>query len=121
MPFRLAFFLVVNTLNVFVVQKILDGFVVSGGWTGFIIAGVIIGLLNSFLKPILKVLSLPFIFLTAGLFLIVVNAVILWFAELLISFLDVAGVSLTITGIGTYIAAVVLFGVINYLFQKVLR
>ncbi|MDF2379419.1 MAG: phage holin family protein [Candidatus Gracilibacteria bacterium] len=119
--YSLVFFLVLNTINVFLVSQVLDGFIVTGGWFGFAVVGFVIGLLNLFVKPFLKLLSLPFIFLTAGLFVIVVNAVILWMAQGTLNMLDLETVSLTIDGLGTYIAAVVLFGIVNYLFQKILR
>lgn len=119
--YQIAFFLVVNTINVYAVTQLLDGFIVTGGWYGYALVGVIIGLLNLIVKPILKLLSLPFIFLTAGLFMIVVNAVILYLGQNIVEILNFSTVNLTIEGIGTYIAAVVLFGIVNYIFQKLLR
>ena len=117
----LLLFVVLNTVSVAIVQQILDDFVITGGVPAFVLIGVIIGLLNLFLKPLLKVLSLPFIFLTAGLFVIVVNAVILWFAEVLVSGLAIGQIALSIDGMFTYVAAVLLLGFFNYLFQKIIR
>lgn len=121
MLYSLVFFLVANTVSVYGVQSFLDGFHVGGGWIGCAVVGLIIGLLNIFVKPFIKLFSLPFIFLTAGLFMIVVNAIILWIAQVVTNGLGVEGISLTIDGITTYIAAVLLFGVLNYLFQKVFQ
>ena len=117
----LLLFVVLNTVSVAIVQQILDDFVITGGVPAFVLIGVIIGLLNLFLKPLLKVLSLPFIFLTAGLFVIVVNAVILWFAEVLVRGLAIGQIALSIDGMFTYVAAVLLLGFFNYLFQKIIR
>jgi putative membrane protein len=114
-------FIALNTASVYLVQQILDEFVVTGGTMGYVFIGVIIGLLNVFIKPLLKILSLPFIFLTAGLFVLVLNALILWVAQTIVNTLSIASVSLMIGGVGTYIAAVVLFGLLNYVFQKLLR
>ena len=44
----------------------------------FAAVGLIFGLVSTVIKPLLKVLSLPLIFLTLGLFTIVINAVVLW-------------------------------------------
>lgn len=114
-------FLALNILSVYLVHQLLDGFIITGGTTGFVVVGVVIGLLNVFVKPLLKVLSLPFIFLTIGLFLIIVNAAILWLAENFVTFLDIPNVTFMIEGMGTYAVAVLLLGILNYLFQKVLR
>ena len=50
-----------------------------------LVVAAIFGLVNAFIKPVLKLLSLPFIILTLGLFSLVVNAAMLqltsWFAE----------------------------------------
>lgn len=39
---------------------------------------VILGLINAFVRPLLRLLSCPFILLTLGLFLLVINAFTLW-------------------------------------------
>ncbi|MDP2691552.1 MAG: phage holin family protein [bacterium] len=114
-------FIALNTASVYLVSYLLDQFVVTGGPMGFVVVGICIGLLNLFVKPILKVLSLPLIFLTVGIFIILINALILWLAQIFVSFLDISGVTLTINGIWTYVVAVLLFGILNYLFQKLIR
>ena len=42
-----------------------------------LLVAVILGVVTSFVKPVLKVLSLPFILVTLGLFLLVINAAML--------------------------------------------
>lgn len=50
-----------------------------------LVVAVIFGLVNAFIKPVLKLFALPFIILTLGLFSLVVNALMLqltsWFAD----------------------------------------
>ncbi|HET9261145.1 MAG TPA: phage holin family protein [Acidimicrobiia bacterium] len=55
----------------------IDGFDFAGGWWQFLIVAAILGLANAVVKPILRLLSLPIVVLTLGLFLIVVNALVL--------------------------------------------
>ena len=117
----LLIFLALNTASVYFVSRLLDNFEITGGVMGYVLVGVIIGLLNLFVKPILNVLSLPFIFLTIGLFIIIINAAILWLAEFVVEFLGVGGITFTITGIGTYVVAVISLGIVNYIFQKLIR
>ena len=52
---------------------------VSAFWIAFVL-----GLLNTFLKPILKLLTFPITLLTFGLFLIIINLAIIWLTDRLI-------------------------------------
>lgn len=61
---------------------LLDGITLTGDSDNdrvltLVIVAVIFGVVDSFVAPVLKVLSLPFIILTLGLFLLVVNALML--------------------------------------------
>lgn len=50
-------------------------------WVAVIVMAAILGLVNAFVRPILKLLSCGCIVLTLGLFLFVVNALTLWLAS----------------------------------------
>ena len=56
---------------------LIDGFDFAGAWWQFLIVAANLGLANAIVKPILRLLSLPIVVLTLGLFLIVVNALVL--------------------------------------------
>lgn len=58
---------------------LIDGFDFDGSWWQFLIVAAILALANMIARPILRLLSLPLILLTLGLFLIVVNAIVLQF------------------------------------------
>ena len=64
---------------------LIDGFDFSGEWWEFLIVAAILGLANLIVRPILRLLSLPIVLVTFGLFLIVVNALVLalvvWLSE----------------------------------------
>ena len=66
--------------SLWVAVLLIDGFDFEGEWWQFLIAAAIVGLANAIVKPILRLFSLPLILLTLGLFLIVVNALVLQFA-----------------------------------------
>lgn len=74
--------------SVWVAVWLIDGFEFTGEWWQFLIVAAIVGLSNAIVKPILRLLSLPIIVLTLGLFLIVVNALVLQFAVWLSGVLD---------------------------------
>lgn len=75
--------LVINTLAIIVAANLLDGVVVSDIKTA-VIAAIVLGLLNTFVKPVLQILALPITILTLGLFYFVINVLIIWFAASLI-------------------------------------
>ena len=49
----------------------------SGDWWKLLVVAVIFSLVNTYLRPILRILTLPITFLTLGLFLLVINAFML--------------------------------------------
>ena len=49
----------------------------SGEWWKLLIVAFIFGLVNTFLRPVLRILTLPISIMTLGLFLIVINALML--------------------------------------------
>jgi len=80
----------VLTLAVFLAATIVPG-ISYNSWSDLLIAGLVLGLLNTFLKPLLTLLSLPFILLTLGLFLVIVNALTLSLTGWLVSGFNVNG------------------------------
>ncbi|MCX6721399.1 MAG: phage holin family protein [Candidatus Staskawiczbacteria bacterium] len=50
-------------------------------WQIFLFLGIVLGLLNYFVKPILKTLSLPLEILTLGLFNLIINAGLIWLLD----------------------------------------
>lgn len=75
MGFILSF--LATAASLWVAVWIVDGFEFSGEWWQFLIVAAIMGLANAVVKPILRLFSLPLILLTLGLFLLVVNAIVL--------------------------------------------
>lgn len=61
----------------------LFGFPLSAQWQIVLALGAILGLLNFFIKPVLKALALPLEIITLGLFSIVINMAIIWFLDLM--------------------------------------
>jgi putative membrane protein len=70
-----------GALALWIVAKVVPGIQLNG-FGSALVATVIIGVVNAVLGPVLKFLSFPFIFLTLGLFLLVINAALLGLAAL---------------------------------------
>jgi putative membrane protein len=67
----------------------------EGNWWQVVVVALILAVINTYVKPILKALSFPITLLTVGLFSLVLNALLL----LLVAFLsDKVGVNFTIGG-----------------------
>jgi putative membrane protein len=79
---RFLIWVVVNALALAAAAWLIEGIRVEGSTTEeqaitLIVVALIFGVVNAVVEPIVKLLSLPFIILTLGLFLIVINAAML--------------------------------------------
>ena len=75
MPFLLR--LLINAAALWAAIQLVDGIEHRGSWWSLLFVALVFGLLNASIKPLLKLLSLPIIILTLGLFLFVINALML--------------------------------------------
>jgi len=81
--------LLLTAFAVIILAKILPGVSLDGYTTAIIVAAVI-AILNVFVKPLLIIFTLPITILTLGLFLLIINAIIILLAD---SLIDGFGVS----------------------------
>ncbi|MCK9510876.1 MAG: phage holin family protein [Pigmentiphaga sp.] len=79
-----------NAVALLAVAYLLPGITVAG-FGSALIAALVLGLLNAIVKPILIVLTIPITIITLGLFLLVINALVFWFAGSILSGFKVAG------------------------------
>jgi len=63
-----------------------------------LIAALVLGLLNTLVRPLLVLLTLPVTLLTLGLFLFVINALMFWSAASLLEGFEVAGFAAALIG-----------------------
>ena len=73
----------INTLAVLVAAVILRGHIRYQTPADLIVAALLLGILNAFVRPILMLLALPLLLLTLGLFMLVINALMLYFVGVL--------------------------------------
>ena len=67
----------VTTLAVLVAAHVVKG-ISYESYLALLVASFVLGMLNAFLRPVLMLLSLPLLFLSLGLFLLVINALLLY-------------------------------------------
>ena len=82
--------IVLSALSVLVTGYLMPGVKIDGFSTALVVA-VVLALLNVFLKPVLVLLSFPVTFFTLGLFLLVINAIIILLASKLVDGFHVSG------------------------------
>lgn len=81
----------VTALAVFVADYFLDGVHINDDAKTVIIVALVLALLNSFIKPILILLTIPVTIVTLGLFLLLINALIVKWAAALVDGFTVDG------------------------------
>ncbi|WP_192349902.1 phage holin family protein [Algoriphagus sp. Y33] len=89
-PLNFLVKILLGGIAVLIAAFLLPGIHIDTVMTGFILAAVII-LINVTLKPILVILTLPITFLTLGLFLLVINALMIMLADRIIPGFQVDG------------------------------
>ncbi len=82
--------LLINTISIFAVSYILSGIQVDTFMTALIVA-VVMAVLNVTLKPLLFVITIPITIVTFGLFLLVLNVLVLYAAAAMIDGFHIAG------------------------------
>ena len=73
---KLLIRIIITSVLVLLISHFMKGVHVAGFITALLVA-VVLGLLNIFIKPIFVLLTLPFTIFTLGLFLLVINAIII--------------------------------------------
>ena len=74
-----------NAVALYVAAWAISGVTYGDQWWSLLIAAAVFTLVNMWLKPIVTILSLPFIILTLGLFLFLVNILMLYVTDWLVS------------------------------------
>lgn len=92
--------LAANALAVIIVARLLPGRIDYDSWTAVGVFALIVGLLNAFLRPVVRVLTAPIGCVTLGLFSIVINGLMFWLAAQL-------DVGVTATFVGATVTAIV--------------
>lgn len=87
---RLLVHWIISALLLLIVSRVVPGFAVSG-FRSALIAALVLGLVNATLGLFLKILTFPFTIITFGVFLLIINALMLWFTSHLVRGFSVQG------------------------------
>ena len=73
-------------------QSSLFGIEFTASWQILLLVGSVLGLINFFMKPVLKMITLPLRILTFGLFGLVINMLMVWIVDILFPELVIQGI-----------------------------
>jgi putative membrane protein len=118
---KIIFGIVMNGLALYLVTLFLTDINYTGGVRFFLLAGFIIGFLNIFVKPLMKLLSFPLVIMTIGLFSLVINAIIFWLTMRVVNGIHLADISVTISSSMTYLVAGIVFGLVNWVLHLFIK
>lgn len=105
---NLLFHILGNSFGLYLAGRFIRGVEFIGDWVDLLLAGALLGILNFFVKPLIKIISTPLIVLTLGLFIFIINLFILWLLEFLMDG------SLEIEGFQAYFWTIVIITLINF-------
>lgn len=81
---QIVFALLLNSAALLITAYIVPGFAVAN-FQSALLAAVVLGIINTFIRPLLVALTLPLNILTLGLFTFVINAIVIWLATLVVA------------------------------------
>jgi len=103
--------ILINAAALWVAAYLLSG-IHAGGPGSILAVAVVFGLVNAFVRPFLKLVSCPIIFLTLGLFTLVINALMLmltaWVGKNL-------GIDFSVDGFGTAFVGALIVSIVSML------
>ncbi len=112
--FRIVIRWLANAFGLWLASRLLPGLVFNGGPVMFVVAGLLLSVINTLIKPLVIILSLPAIVLTLGLFIVFINGLMVAIAA---SLMD----SLSVDGFGTAVLAGLIIGLVNYAVTTVIE
>ena len=102
-----------TTIAVAVAEQLLTK-MYADGWLSLIVAALLLGVINAIIRPVLLVLSLPFILVTLGFFILVVNALMLWIVGKIVP-------GFHVDGFWTAFFGSIIIGIVNWALSAVFK
>jgi putative membrane protein len=124
---RFITWLLTNAVALAVATWLFDGIYFDGPTSGssefqekvlpLLVVAFIMGIVTSFVKPIVTLLSLPFVILTIGLFLFVINALMLLLTEWLAGLFDLG---FHVDGFWTALGGAIVITIVNWIVSAII-
>ncbi len=111
---RLAITWVFNTVALFVATWLLPGLSYGSDWWALADSGLVFTLVNFFLKPVLAILSIPFIIVTLGIFYFLINVLMLYLTHWIVP-------QFTIASFWWAVLAAIIISAVNWVLHKLVE
>lgn len=119
---RFVLWVAVNALALAAATALLDGIRVAGDTTQdraitLVLVALVLGVVNAVVAPVVKLLSLPFIIVTLGLMLLVINALMLLLTEWIS---QAVGLGFRVDGFWTAVLGALIITIATWMLEAVL-
>lgn len=102
--------LLATATALWVAELVVPGITYTGGPIGLLLVALVFGFVNAIVRPVLKLLTCPLVVLTLGLFIFVLNALMLWLTSALAQAL---GVGFVVTGFWAALVGAIIVGIVS--------
>jgi len=103
--------IIINSIAIYTAVQLVEGIDLTVNFYNLVLAGLLLGIINTFIKPVITLLSLPFVLLTFGLFTIIINVGLLFMMTHLIPSFEIASFWSGFLG-------VIIISLVNYILSK---
>lgn len=103
----------INAVALFIAAGLVGGISLEEGFWSLVLVAAVFGIINAVLKPVLVVLSIPFIVVTFGIALIVINALMLVITDALTDAIE-------IDGFGSALLGAIVISIVSWTANRVL-
>ncbi|MFH1971273.1 MAG: phage holin family protein [Patescibacteria group bacterium] len=110
---KVIFQLAINVFALLVVEYLIPGFILSD-IKAAVVTAVVIGIVNTLIKPILQLITLPLSILTFGLTAFLINVLLLWLTSIYIPGFE-------ITNFATAILASIMLSLVSWFLHKLAK
>ena len=105
--------LIINMVAILIISYLFPRLIWVDGFLAALFTAFLLGMVNAIIRPVLVFLTLPITVLTLGLFLLVINGLMLWFVSALIS-------GFHVNGFGGAILGSILISVVSWILLRFL-
>jgi len=103
--------LLINAAALWVATRLAPGISFDGDWRLLFLVALVFGVLNVSVRPVLMLLTLPFLIVTLGLFTFVLNALMLWLTG---AISDALGLGFRVEGFGAAFLGALVVTVVSF-------
>lgn len=107
---RFVLNLAINIIAILAAVWIVPGIDLVGPWWAPALVALLFGLINTAVRPLLLLVALPFVILTLGLFMLVINAAMLYLTSWLAQGFNI---TFTVAGLGSAIVGSIVINIIS--------